>query len=147
MLQPHLPRVLRDAVVDALAQLVVPRLEIEARQFLPELCALDHPRHRTLPGGLSCITQPQRPRDRRAAIGAADLLSVRVVKPQVARPRPCSADPVHVAYPLGCGSGLSFPSSHASDTAAAAAVFGWAAPRLSAIGVALVVLVGVSRVY
>src|SRR6266403_883470 len=82
-----------------------------------------------------------------AAIGAADLLSARVVKPQVARPRPCSADPVHVAYPLGCGSGLSFPSSHASDTAAAAAVFGWAAPRLSAIGVALVVLVGVSRVY
>jgi len=82
-----------------------------------------------------------------AAIGAADLLSARVVKPQVARPRPCSADPVHIAYPLGCGSGLSFPSSHASDTAAAAAVFGWAAPRLSAIGVALVVLVGVSRVY
>ena len=82
-----------------------------------------------------------------AAIGAADLISVRVVKPQVARPRPCNTDPVHVVYPLGCGSGLSFPSSHASDTAAAAAVFGWAAPRLSPIGVALVVLVGVSRVY
>jgi undecaprenyl-diphosphatase len=82
-----------------------------------------------------------------AAIGAADLVSVRVVKPQVARPRPCSADPVHVAYPLGCGSGQSFPSSHASDSAAAAAIFGWAVPRLSAVGVALVVLVGVSRVY
>jgi undecaprenyl-diphosphatase len=82
-----------------------------------------------------------------AAIGAADLVSVRVVKPQVARPRPCSADPVHVAYPLGCGGGQSFPSSHASDSAAAAAIFAWAVPRLSAVGVALVVLVGVSRVY
>src|SRR5207245_8098595 len=80
-----------------------------------------------------------------AAIGAADLISVRVVKPQVARPRPCNTDPVHVVYPLGCGSGLSFPSSHASDTAAAAAVFGWAAPRLSTLGVAMVVVVGVSR--
>jgi undecaprenyl-diphosphatase len=82
-----------------------------------------------------------------AAIGAADLISVRVVKPHVARPRPCSTDPVHVVYPLGCGSGQSFPSSHASNTAAAAAVLGWAAPRLSPVGVALVVLVGVSRVY
>jgi undecaprenyl-diphosphatase len=82
-----------------------------------------------------------------AAIGAADLVSARLVKTQVARSRPCSSDPVHVAYPLGCGSGRSFPSSHASDTAAAAAVFSWAAPRLSAIGIALTVIVGVSRVY
>src|SRR2546430_5732459 len=79
-----------------------------------------------------------------AAIGAADLISVRVVKPQVARPRPCNTDPVHVVYPLGCGSGLSFPSSHASDTAAAAAVFGLAAPPLSPIGGGFVVLLGVS---
>jgi undecaprenyl-diphosphatase len=82
-----------------------------------------------------------------AAIGAADLVSVRVVKPEVARVRPCTVDPAHVPHPLGCGSGQSFPSTHASDTAAAAVVFSWAAPRLSAIGIALVVLVGVSRVY
>jgi undecaprenyl-diphosphatase len=82
-----------------------------------------------------------------AAIGVSDLVSVRVVKPLVARPRPCSVDPVHVAHPLGCGTGDSFPSSHASNSAAAAAVFAWAAPRLSAIGIALVVLVGMSRVY
>ena len=81
------------------------------------------------------------------AIGAADLLSVRMVKPEVARVRPCNADPQHVPHPLGCGSGQSFPSTHASDTAAAAVVFSWAAPRLSAIGIALVVLVGISRVY
>jgi undecaprenyl-diphosphatase len=82
-----------------------------------------------------------------AAIGAADLLSVRVVKPQVARVRPCNAEPARVPHPLGCGAGQSFPSTHASDTAAAAMVFSWAAPRLSAVGIALVLLVGVSRVY
>jgi len=31
------------------------------------------------------------------SIGAADLLSVRVVKPLVSRSRPCQVDPVHVA--------------------------------------------------
>ena len=82
-----------------------------------------------------------------AAIGAADLLSVRVVKPEVARVRPCNVDPVRVPHPLGCGAGQSFPSTHASDTAAAAVVFSWAAPRLSPFGMALVLLVGVSRVY
>lgn len=81
------------------------------------------------------------------AIGAADLISVRLIKPEVARVRPCNADPVHVAHPLGCGSGLSFPSAHATDTAAAAVVFSWAAPRLSAVGIAIALLVGISRVY
>jgi undecaprenyl-diphosphatase len=81
------------------------------------------------------------------AIGAADLISVRLIKPVVDRPRPCKVDPQRVAHPLGCGSGRSFPSTHASDTAAAAAVFAWGAPRLSTLGLALVVLVGISRVY
>ncbi|HUJ24915.1 MAG TPA: phosphatase PAP2 family protein [Myxococcales bacterium] len=82
-----------------------------------------------------------------AGIGAADVVSVRLIKPEVARERPCKADPDHVPHPLGCGSGQSFPSAHAADTAAAAAVFAWAAPRLSPLGIALAVLVGVSRVY
>jgi undecaprenyl-diphosphatase len=81
------------------------------------------------------------------AIGGADLLSVRLVKPEFDRIRPCKADPAHVRYPIGCGSGQSFPSTHASDTAAAAAVFAWAAPKLSAVGIAIALLVGVSRVY
>ena len=81
------------------------------------------------------------------AIAASDLVSVRLVKPQVARSRPCKVDPVRVAHPLGCGAGPSFPSSHASNTAAAAAVFSWGAPRLSALGIAVVLLVGISRVY
>jgi undecaprenyl-diphosphatase len=81
------------------------------------------------------------------AIGASDLLSVRLVKHAVARTRPCKVDPEHVAHPLGCGAGTSFPSTHASNSAAAAAVFAWGAPRLSAVGIGVALLVGVSRVY
>jgi membrane-associated phospholipid phosphatase len=80
-------------------------------------------------------------------IGAADLISVRLVKPEVARERPCRADPQHVVHPYGCGAGQSFPSAHASDAAAAAVVFSWAAPRLSPVGVGIALLVGISRVY
>jgi undecaprenyl-diphosphatase len=82
-----------------------------------------------------------------AAIGIADLVSVRVIKPAVARVRPCAAEPQRVKHPLGCGSGASFPSAHAADTAAAAAVLSWAAPRLSPAVVILALLVGISRVY
>ena len=84
-----------------------------------------------------------------ASIGAADLASVRLVKPFADRPRPCAADPTHVKAPLGCGSGRSFPSAHASDSMAAATVFSWAAPAplLSALAIALSVAVGISRIY
>src|SRR5438128_3372603 len=46
MLQPHLPGFLRDVVVDALAQLVVEGLVLQAGQLPLELLALHHPRHR-----------------------------------------------------------------------------------------------------
>ncbi|MCA1826020.1 MAG: phosphatase PAP2 family protein [Myxococcales bacterium] len=82
-----------------------------------------------------------------AAIGAADLVSVRIVKPEAARVRPCAWDPKRVQHPIGCGAGQSFPSTHASDTAAAAAVFSWAAPRVSAIAIVVTLVVGISRVY
>jgi len=82
-----------------------------------------------------------------AAIGIADLLAVRVIKPQVDRARPCKVDPFRVKHPLGCGSGQSFPSAHASTTAAAATIFAWGAPRLSFFGIVLCVVVGISRVY
>jgi membrane-associated phospholipid phosphatase len=81
------------------------------------------------------------------AVGAADLVSVRLVKPHVARVRPCRADPGHVHAPNGCGSGQSFPSTHATDTAAAAAVLSWAAPAASAVGLVVLLVVGISRVY
>jgi undecaprenyl-diphosphatase len=81
-----------------------------------------------------------------AAIGAADLTSVRLVKPLALRARPCQE--FHdVRAPAGCGSGKSFPSAHAADSAAAATIFAWALPRLSVLGIALAVAVGFSRVY
>jgi len=81
------------------------------------------------------------------AIGAGDLISSRVVKPAVARVRPCKLDPEHVPHPLGCGAGLSFPSSHATETAAGAAIFTWASPMLSPVAIGIALLVGISRVY
>ena len=80
------------------------------------------------------------------AVGAADLVSVRVVKPAIERDRPCRSLP-SVRAPLGCGSGKSFPSAHAADTGAAAAVISWAAPPVAPLAIALAILVGVSRVY
>jgi membrane-associated phospholipid phosphatase len=80
------------------------------------------------------------------SVGAADLVSVRVVKPAVDRMRPCESL-ASVRAPAGCGSGRSFPSAHASDTAAAATIVAWAAPALSPLALALCALVGVSRVY
>ena len=82
-----------------------------------------------------------------AAIGLSDLVAVRVTKPLISRTRPCQSDAKHVKAPLGCGSGQSFPSAHASDTMAAATVLAWAAPALSAVGIVLSLAVGVSRVY
>jgi undecaprenyl-diphosphatase len=80
------------------------------------------------------------------AIAAADLVSVRVVKPAADRPRPCRVLRA-VRTPIGCGGGFGFPSAHAADSAAAAAVFAWALPAASALGIVLAGLVGVSRVY
>jgi membrane-associated phospholipid phosphatase len=81
------------------------------------------------------------------SVGAADLVSVRLVKPHVARVRPCRLDPKHVQAPEGCGSGQSFPSTHATDTAAAAAVLSWAVPAAAGVGLLVMALVGVSRMY
>jgi len=81
-----------------------------------------------------------------AAIGVADLASVRAVKPWAARTRPCR-ELRDVRAPLECGSGMSFPSTHAADSAAAATIFAWALPRLAPIGIVIAALVGFSRVY
>jgi undecaprenyl-diphosphatase len=81
-----------------------------------------------------------------AAIGVADLASVRAVKPLAARARPCQ-EFTDVRTPEGCGAGKSFPSTHAADSAAAATVFAWALPRLSALGIVIAAAVGFSRVY
>lgn len=80
------------------------------------------------------------------SIGAADLVAVRAVKPAVERVRPCHSL-ASVRAPLGCGSGQSFPSAHAADTAAAAVVVTWAAPMLAPLAYVVTAAVGVSRVY
>jgi membrane-associated phospholipid phosphatase len=81
------------------------------------------------------------------AVGSADLVAVRAVKPEVARLRPCREFPTHVKYPEGCGTGQSFPSAHASDVAAGAVIFSWALPYYAPFAGALMLLVGISRVY
>jgi undecaprenyl-diphosphatase len=81
-----------------------------------------------------------------AAIGVADLASVRALKPLADRARPCQ-ELRDVRTPVGCGAGRSFPSTHAADSAAAVTVFAWALPRLSVLGVVIAAAVGFSRVY
>jgi undecaprenyl-diphosphatase len=80
------------------------------------------------------------------SIGVADLVSVRLVKAGVHRQRPCQ-ELRDIRTPVGCGSGRSFPSAHAANAAAAATVLAWGAHALSPVGIALAVLVGISRVY
>jgi undecaprenyl-diphosphatase len=72
------------------------------------------------------------------SVALADVVSVRVVKPLVARPRPCHTEVVHLVG--DCGSGASMPSTHASNTAAIALASG--SPALAL----LAVLAGTSRV-
>jgi undecaprenyl-diphosphatase len=64
------------------------------------------------------------------AMASADLVSSRIVKPLIARERPCRALE-GLAAPTPCGPGMSFPSSHATvafaflTSAAPAAPWGW----------------------
>lgn len=75
-----------------------------------------------------------------------DQLSSHVIKPWVARMRPC-----HVVegarFITGCGGTFAFPSGHATNTMAAAIFFGLLYRRWWWPAVALSVLVSYSRVY
>lgn len=81
-------------------------------------------------------------------VGFSDLLIAQVIKPIVARVRPCNVLP-HVHLLVGCGSleSYSFPSSHASNIFAAASFFGYKYKRLVAAFITIAVLVAYSRVY
>jgi undecaprenyl-diphosphatase len=81
------------------------------------------------------------------AIGLSDATSARVLKPWIARVRPCNLHPPASLTLETCQRGLSFPSNHAANVAAAAVVAGWAAPLIAPWAAALAFLVGVSRVY
>ena len=80
------------------------------------------------------------------AIAASDLLAFRVIKPWAARPRPANAGvPVELRAPAGSYHG--FPSNHASNAGAAAAVLSVAYPGAALAFGALAALIAYSRVY
>ncbi|MFA4911445.1 MAG: phosphatase PAP2 family protein [Desulfobacteria bacterium] len=81
-------------------------------------------------------------------VGFSDLLIAQVIKPVVARVRPCNVLP-HVNLLVGCGGleSYSFPSSHASNIFAAASFFGYKYKRLVGVFISIALLVAYSRVY
>jgi len=80
------------------------------------------------------------------AAGSSDFLAYHVIKPWAARPRPeYSVAAVDVRVPNGGRYG--FPSNHAANSAAAAAVLSAAYPGGTLVFAALAGLVGYSRVY
>lgn len=80
------------------------------------------------------------------AVGAADLLAYRVLKPWAARPRPEHAG-IAVIKRVPPGGRLGFPSNHAMNAGAAAAVLSVAHPGASIVFWGLAFLVAYSRVY
>jgi len=82
-----------------------------------------------------------------AAVGVSDAVTVRAMKPVVARVRPCNEKPPRSFAPQGCGQGPSFPSSHAANAAAGAVVFAAAMPNLWPAAAVLAFLIGLSRIY
>jgi undecaprenyl-diphosphatase len=81
-------------------------------------------------------------------VGFSDLLIAQVIKPIVARVRPCNVLP-HVNLLVGCGGleSYSFPSSHASNIFAAASFFGYKYKGFVAVFISIALLVAYSRVY
>ncbi len=49
------------------------------------------------------------------AVFAADTISSKLIKYAVQRPRPCQVSSLEVVQRVSCGSGFSFPSSHATN--------------------------------
>lgn len=80
------------------------------------------------------------------AVGACDLLSYRVLKPWAARPRP-EYSGVGAIMRVPSGGRLGFPSNHAGNAGAAAAVLSVAYPAASIVFWSLACLVAYSRVY
>jgi undecaprenyl-diphosphatase len=80
------------------------------------------------------------------AMGSSDFIAYRVIKPWAARPRPeYSVTGVDVRVPNGGRYG--FPSNHAANSAAAAAVLSAAYPGAALVFAALAAVVAYSRVY
>ena len=76
----------------------------------------------------------------------ADQLNSSFLKYLIVRPRPCHVLPdVHLL--VSCGSGYSFPSSHAVNTFAAALVLAYFLPRWTWAFFSFAIIVDFSRVY
>lgn len=80
------------------------------------------------------------------AVGAADMLAYRVLKPWAARPRPEYAG-IGAIMRCPAGGRLSFPSNHAMNAAAAASVLSVAYPAASIAYWSGAGLIAYSRVY
>lgn len=82
------------------------------------------------------------------AAGLADLLSYRVIKALIARPRPFE-NPEVVTWlrRVGEAHGSSFPSNHAANCFAAAVVLAWFIPEKRYYFYAFAILVGLSRLF
>jgi undecaprenyl-diphosphatase len=81
-----------------------------------------------------------------ATIVVSDQLSSSVLKYWLERPRPCHGLH-HVHLLVGCGSGFSFPSSHAVNNFAAALILAFFIPRAKWWFFGFASLVAFSRVY
>ena len=79
------------------------------------------------------------------AMALANTLSAEVIKPLVARPRPCHVRS-DLELPNPCGVGKSFPSAHASNAFAVAVAAAPTTPHGWVMLVPLAVLVALSRV-
>lgn len=80
------------------------------------------------------------------AVAAADMLAYRVIKPWAARARPSHAG-IGAVVRGPSGGTYGFPSNHASNAAAAAAVLGAAYPGAAGLFWAAAAVVAYSRVY
>lgn len=81
------------------------------------------------------------------AFALDDPFVAHVLKPLFARPRPCHELGEAVRLITGCGGAFGFPSNHAANSAALAAALGLLLPRTLFVGVPVVLLVSLSRVY
>jgi membrane-associated phospholipid phosphatase len=77
-------------------------------------------------------------------LAATDLTSSAVLKPLFVRPRPCQIMPVHLL--VSCGSGYSFPSSHAANLFGQAFFLGLLYKKYLPISLVFAFFVALSRI-
>ncbi|MBL8024860.1 MAG: phosphatase PAP2 family protein [Fibrobacteres bacterium] len=82
-------------------------------------------------------------------IGLSDLISVRLLKPLFDRARPCNPDALVEGgrFLVGNLRSLSFPSSHAFNSAAFAAYFTYFLPHRKKLLFGIAILIGFTRIY